>query len=197
MIPKPRSGNSSSRSDFFVGIDSDGCVFDTMEVKHKECFIPNMIRYYRTRGDFSVLPARRLSGSISTRSGGGRTGFRAWSLTMDFLGERPEVLRRRPRLPALTGLRAGSRRETRLGNPALKAEVNGDRRPGPGPGARVERGGQPFDRRDRQGRAAVSVRAGIAREHGGQGRRDGGLGHPGRGPRARVGRAWAAGARRA
>lgn len=22
--------------EFFVGIDSDGCVFDTMEVKHKE-----------------------------------------------------------------------------------------------------------------------------------------------------------------
>ena len=26
-----------------VGIDSDGCAFDTMEVKHKECFIPNTI----------------------------------------------------------------------------------------------------------------------------------------------------------
>lgn len=24
--------------DFFVGIDSDGCAFDTMEVKHKDCF---------------------------------------------------------------------------------------------------------------------------------------------------------------
>src|SRR5260370_18989530 len=32
--------------DFFVGIDSDGCAFDTMEVKHKECFIPNIIKYY-------------------------------------------------------------------------------------------------------------------------------------------------------
>ena len=26
---------------FFVGIDSDGCAFDTMEIKHKECFCPN------------------------------------------------------------------------------------------------------------------------------------------------------------
>ena len=32
--------------DFFVGIDSDGCAFDTMEVKHKECFIPNIIKFY-------------------------------------------------------------------------------------------------------------------------------------------------------
>ena len=27
-------------NDFLVGIDSDGCAFDTMELKHKECFIP-------------------------------------------------------------------------------------------------------------------------------------------------------------
>ena len=35
------------RSDFFVGIDSDGCAFDTMEVKHKECFIPNIVKCYQ------------------------------------------------------------------------------------------------------------------------------------------------------
>lgn len=32
--------------DFFVGIDSDGCAFDTMEIKHKECFIPNTIKHW-------------------------------------------------------------------------------------------------------------------------------------------------------
>ena len=31
---------------FFIGIDSDGCAFDTMEIKHKECFIPNIIKYW-------------------------------------------------------------------------------------------------------------------------------------------------------
>ncbi len=35
---------------FLVGIDSDGCVFDTMELKHKECFIPHLIRYYELQG---------------------------------------------------------------------------------------------------------------------------------------------------
>ncbi len=34
------------RNDFFVGIDSDGCAFDTMEVKHKECFIPEVIKHW-------------------------------------------------------------------------------------------------------------------------------------------------------
>ncbi len=32
-----------STKDFFVGIDSDGCVFDTMGIKQRECFCPWMI----------------------------------------------------------------------------------------------------------------------------------------------------------
>ncbi|MFQ5795124.1 MAG: HAD family hydrolase [Candidatus Bipolaricaulia bacterium] len=32
--------------EFFVGIDSDGCVFDTMEIKQSECFCPMMIAYF-------------------------------------------------------------------------------------------------------------------------------------------------------
>ena len=35
---------------YLVGIDSDGCVFDTMEVKHKECFAPNVIKYFGMAG---------------------------------------------------------------------------------------------------------------------------------------------------
>ncbi len=32
--------------DFYIGVDSDGCVFDSMEIKHKECFIPNIIKHW-------------------------------------------------------------------------------------------------------------------------------------------------------
>ena len=32
-------------SDFFIGIDSDGCVFDSMEIKHKECFVPMFVKH--------------------------------------------------------------------------------------------------------------------------------------------------------
>ena len=38
--------NIPKKHDFFIGIDSDGCVFDTMEVKQKECFCPNFIRHF-------------------------------------------------------------------------------------------------------------------------------------------------------
>jgi phosphoglycolate phosphatase-like HAD superfamily hydrolase len=34
------------QGEFFVGIDSDGCAFDTMEIKHKECFCPNIIKWW-------------------------------------------------------------------------------------------------------------------------------------------------------
>ena len=30
--------NLPKNHEFFIGFDSDGCVFDSMEVKHKECF---------------------------------------------------------------------------------------------------------------------------------------------------------------
>lgn len=32
------------KHDFLVCVDSDGCAFDTMEIKHKECFCPVTIR---------------------------------------------------------------------------------------------------------------------------------------------------------
>ena len=34
------------QNQYLVAIDSDGCAFDTMEIKHKECFIPNIINHW-------------------------------------------------------------------------------------------------------------------------------------------------------
>ena len=64
--------------DFFIGIDSDGCAFDTMEVKHKECFIPNIIKFYRLAAISKYVAGGRPSFSISIRSGGESTVFRGW-----------------------------------------------------------------------------------------------------------------------
>ena len=35
---------------FFLAVDSDGSAFDSMEIKHKECFIPNIIKYWNLQG---------------------------------------------------------------------------------------------------------------------------------------------------
>ena len=53
----------------------------------------------------------------------GTNRFPGLTLTLDFLADRPEIARRGAKLPPLTGLREWLSRETRLGNPALKAEV--------------------------------------------------------------------------
>jgi len=107
---------------FFVGIDSDGCAFDTMEPKHKECFCPvtvwkwdlaSVSKYAREAWDFVNL--------YSTLRGCNR--FHALRHVMDLLRERPEVQRRGVRIPKLADLAAWTQRETALGNPALEAEV--------------------------------------------------------------------------
>ena len=177
--------------DFFIGIDSDGCAFDTMEVKHKECFIPNIIKYYRLAAISKY--AREVAEFLNLYSKWrGINRFPGLVLTMDLLAERLEVLRRRPRLPALLGLRAWIGEETRLSNPALAGRGRGDRRPRPRAGSangarRSTARSAEIVRRS----PAVSVRSGIAREHAGQGRRDGRLGDAGRGPGTGMGGARA------
>jgi phosphoglycolate phosphatase-like HAD superfamily hydrolase len=108
--------------DFLIGIDSDGCVFDTMEVKHKECFIPNIVEFF---GLASVCRAtREVAEFLNLYSKWrGTNRFPGLTLTLDFLAERPEVARRNAKLPRLSGLRDWLARETRLGNPTLQSEV--------------------------------------------------------------------------
>ena len=120
--PQSPLRNFVKTNDFFIGIDSDGCAFDTMEVKHKECFIPNMIKHYRLAAISKyVREAAEFVNLYSKWRGVNR--FPGLVLTIDLLAERPEVIRRRPRLPALLGLREWLARETKLSNPALKLEV--------------------------------------------------------------------------
>ncbi len=108
--------------DFLIGIDSDGCAFDTMEVKHKECFIPNIIKFYSLAAISKY--AREIAEFLNLYSKWrGINRFPGLVRVMDMLGERVEVLRRHPRLPALQGLRTWIAEETRLSNPALAARV--------------------------------------------------------------------------
>jgi phosphoglycolate phosphatase-like HAD superfamily hydrolase len=110
------------RSDFFIGIDSDGCAFDTMEVKHKECFIPNIIRHYNLAAVSKY--AREAAEFVNLYSKWrGINRFPALVMMFDLLYDRPQILRRHHKLPALTGLRDWIGRETKLSNPTLKAEV--------------------------------------------------------------------------
>lgn len=108
--------------DFFIGIDSDGCAFDTMEVKHKECFIPNIIKFYGLAAISKY--AREAAEFVNLYSlWRGINRFPALTMSFDLLAERPEVSRRHFRLAPLNGLRSWIERETKLANPTLKTEV--------------------------------------------------------------------------
>jgi phosphoglycolate phosphatase-like HAD superfamily hydrolase len=107
---------------FFVGIDSDGCVFDTMEIKHKECFIPNIIKHWKLQAISKyVREAAEFVNLYSKWRGINR--FPALVMVFDLLKEREEVKRRGVNIPEVSSLREWIKQETKLGNPALKAKV--------------------------------------------------------------------------
>jgi phosphoglycolate phosphatase-like HAD superfamily hydrolase len=110
------------KHDFLVGIDSDGCAFDTMEVKHKECFIPNTIKYF----DLQAISkfARESAEFVNLYSKWrGINRFPALTMSLDLLRDRPEVVARGVKIPAIKSVQDWINRETKLGNPTLKTEA--------------------------------------------------------------------------
>ena len=76
--------------EFFVGIDSDGCAFDTMEIKHKECFAPNIIKHWDLQAVSKY--AREAAEFVNLYSKW--RGINRWPalvMVFDLLRERPEV----------------------------------------------------------------------------------------------------------
>ena len=78
--------------EFFVGIDSDGCIFDSMEIKHKECFTPMFIKHFHLQAVSKY--AREVWDFVNLYSKtAARTVFRRWSEPLNLLRERPQVQR--------------------------------------------------------------------------------------------------------
>jgi phosphoglycolate phosphatase-like HAD superfamily hydrolase len=108
--------------DFLVGIDSDGCAFDTMEVKHKECFIPNIINSYGLQGISKY--AREAAEFVNLYSKSrGINRFPALIETLEWLRKRPEVRARGVEITIPAGLLEWIKTETKLANPALSKAV--------------------------------------------------------------------------
>lgn len=108
--------------EFLVGIDSDGCAFDTMELKHKECFIPNTINYFNLQGVSKY--AREAAEFVNLYSKSrGINRFPALVEALEWLGKRPEVRARGVKIEIPQSLLRWMKRETKLGNPTLEKEV--------------------------------------------------------------------------
>ena len=111
--------------EFFVAVDSDGCVFDTMEVKWKECFIPQTIKSYGLQGVSKF--ARECLEFVNLYSKDrGCNRFLGLVRSFDLLIQRPEVAARgfAENCDVPASLRDWIDHEDRLGEPALAVKVN-------------------------------------------------------------------------
>ena len=109
--------------DYLVGIDSDGCAFDTMELKHKECFIPNIINHWELQGVSKY--AREAAEFVNLYSKSrGINRFPALVEALQWLQKRPEVKARGVNIEIPQSLLQWIDGETKLGNPALEKAVS-------------------------------------------------------------------------
>jgi phosphoglycolate phosphatase-like HAD superfamily hydrolase len=105
--------------EFFIGIDSDGCVFDTMEIKQKEAFCPMFIKHFNLQKVSKF--ARETWEFVNLYSvSRGANRFKALIKTLELLEKRPEVIARNQKFLDMTPLIEWINVENKLGNPALK-----------------------------------------------------------------------------
>jgi phosphoglycolate phosphatase-like HAD superfamily hydrolase len=106
--------------DFFVGIDSDGCAFDSMEIKHKECFCPQIIKYWDLQPVSKY--AREAVEFINLYSQWrGVNRWPALIYALDLLRERREVIARGSKIPQASKVRDFITSGSALSNDGLKA----------------------------------------------------------------------------
>jgi len=108
--------------EFFIGIDSDGCIFDSMEIKHKECFTPMFIKHFKLQAVSKY--AREVWDFVNLYSKTrGANRFPALVRALNLLRERPPVRARSVQVAETRALDEWIARETKLGNATLNAEV--------------------------------------------------------------------------
>jgi phosphoglycolate phosphatase-like HAD superfamily hydrolase len=108
--------------DFFVAVDSDGCVFDTMELKHKECFIPEFVNHYELQAISKF--ARECWEFVNLYSQSrGANRFVTLVESLRRLATRSEVQARGVRVEIPEALITWIASASQLGNPSLEASL--------------------------------------------------------------------------
>lgn len=84
--------------DFFIGIDSDGCAIDAMDIKHYECFTPCYIKYFDLQPISTLVRETAIFVNLHSTTRG-KNRWVTLDLIFDRLKERPEVIERGVELP--------------------------------------------------------------------------------------------------
>jgi len=122
MDPRQILTNIKKDHDFFIGVDSDGCVFDTMEIKHKECFCPNFIKYFNLQSIQKY--ARETWEFVNLYSiNRGCNRFNAIVYSLEILAKRNEFIARNGKPIDTSELKEWLKIETNHSNPSLEKYV--------------------------------------------------------------------------
>ena len=109
--------------EYFVGIDSDGTVFNSMELKHKDCFIGCLIRSFSFAAiAHEVHLVWNYVNIFSNTRGTNR--FKALLLTFDYLSKMERIKELKINIPKLTPLKNWLRLNKALSNEALKKIIS-------------------------------------------------------------------------
>ncbi len=118
----------NTNHDFFIGLDSDGCVFDSMELKHKECFCPAVIKNWGLQGISKY--ARQVWDFVNLYSETrGCNRFLALVKMFDYLKQRKDLQRRDLSWPDLTALIEWTQAESKLSNATLEEYLKSNNDP--------------------------------------------------------------------
>ena len=113
----------SQSHEYFVGIDSDGCVFDTMEIKQKECFCPCFIKHFGLQAASKYAREVWVFVNLYSKTRGCNR-FLAVQRALRLMRERPVFADRNVDIDEMASLDAWIEAESKLGIPALTAKVD-------------------------------------------------------------------------
>jgi phosphoglycolate phosphatase-like HAD superfamily hydrolase len=111
------------RHDFLIAIDSDGSAFDTMEIKHKACIIPNIIKHWHLQPICNYV--RRAAEFVNLYSQSrGSNRFSALIKVFDLLSDWPELKQQQAIIPQAKSLRRWIHQEARLCHESLRRRAD-------------------------------------------------------------------------
>jgi phosphoglycolate phosphatase-like HAD superfamily hydrolase len=114
--------NFRPRHDSFVGIDSDGCVLGTMEIKQKQCFHGLVIQHFHLEA-IEPLVRETLEFVNLYSQWRGTNRFLALLKSFELLRKRPEVIASGVSIPELSSFAAWTQGTPALSNPELERAV--------------------------------------------------------------------------
>lgn len=91
---KSRLTDFAPKHAFFVGVDSDGCVFDNMGIKQEECFCPMMVGYFGLQPVARAARECKVFADLYSKTRGANRHITIARILQDLLPSHPMVKER-------------------------------------------------------------------------------------------------------